>query len=101
MLIVQQIWIHLRTINKSIAKPINTTMQLKCIATASKMTKDRNTVVTPLDTEKMMIKAPKEVRGAFYKETLPPLTQNCSMLPPAEGAGAKNSIAWPTMTLFS
>jgi hypothetical protein len=92
MLIVQQIWIHLRTINKSIAKPINTTMQLKCIATASKMTKDRNTVVTPLDTEKM-IKASKEVRGAFYKETLPPLIQNCSMLPPTEGAGAKNSIA--------
>jgi hypothetical protein len=92
MLIVQQIWIHLRTINKSIAKPINTTMQLKCIATVSKMTKDRNTVVTPLDTEKM-IKASKEVRGAFYKETLPPLIQNCSMLPPTEGAGAKNSIA--------
>jgi hypothetical protein len=67
-------------------------MEIKCITTISKTAKN-----TINNTSVIIEISLQENTNNILKKTLHPLTQNCCMLPPAKGGGAKNSVTGPAI----
>jgi hypothetical protein len=100
MNIMEHIRIHLRTTEESIAHPSNIAMQIKCIATIPKMTKNTKTSNTSLNKKTKhdhQIRPPKR-----YEQRSP--KKHCLLLPKTatyyhlkKGGGAKNSTTGPAI----